>query len=1743
MRRTNSKSPELREVEKAGQSTWSPEDRRMVVARLHDLEVVNQQLAAERNQLQRQLNHVLHRLASDRLSEGAYSLQELSRAVHFLLGPRTSAPPEMDGTSAAETSVMPAPLASSESINLLSSFMDSNGRFSAVEYSSMSDAFEYLNLRQDPVSQVSLGISTQNGSSPSGSVVTGIPHTVGGSTPMRESHASFPTVIYDSSDEGSKELGEFGPAGMLVSGTVLDTVASSSTHPNDIHATYVAELPSSSSSPSLSYERESEKWRSLYVCIPPSTSYSLSFSTSTSHSPDSSPFPHGRRNSTHPHSPVLRRPLLTSSLPTSPQRLTSRRSLLQCIEDAQKSATKWLDGQQNKTLGTALDAPVCEKGIAGTSRDLAPSEPLLSPQAGGYKGDLEAKPSVAPTGSNRPLHFEPRDSLRLRKPTRTQVRTRSYLTAPTADSHSIGKPKSARTVHHPVLIRSTKRSTQAARVKVGASEDFLNEFFSCGDREDDFNSDSFVLTRASAVSREFSCLFSSLNAYTCVRKHCTTVENVPADEVQRNIDQVAQLRRLTDIQNHFDRLCREETSSSDARSTVLIIKSSTKQAKRDTSRCRQHPQVSSSAISEFNATSSTSTEYYSPPMEESIKQEDLNISHHGRLTIGLPKGTSKRHEVRELSVAPTTHAGKLARLSGRFKVWQTFWCVLVNKSLLFYRDKSEVDQWPRKCIDLAEVRSIEGLHLSRTGKPLGMVSSPKGFKRQGQTASFNVTLRSGRVYTLRGPSIEASSIWESSIRRALRRIQAEHIFRLYSAQLVISGWLHRYRRGQSHRVWCMLMGTFLVYCREPRGISLTGYRDLSLTYLRCPFKEMTSSAPTLVHGDASKSFSRPPNSSQPRTYPLQQDYESSDSESDTGIEIDEINSKTLALWAPNRDPVYLVCNSDAEFERWRYHLTKACWFSTFTQPCKKEPEARFLQLWGQLVHPAYVERRWHTAEPITVPLSRVFAEPLFERSAVILSEKLSSLANLSRATLSAEVEGKSVFNVTAAVETAPCQIPGTLRLQINTNKAVLVKTLAQMCYENSALKDELYLQLIKQATPPSTILRTLMNGGSMRTVPTRRRMRMLELLCGSGGHQHRDGWHETHRRVISATRPSDESVARRKPIDLRAPELSKGTPPLKQTQRTLSITTMWECISIITTLFLPSPPVLACLQAFLAQFTSRFDTSPPSKAGRMGTSSGRTKPATSSSSSRRDRSSSSRQLILELCRFAAFCSDMLLRCSIRGGRKVTPSYYEVVAISLRNPYTHCLPFSLPIRLHLPSGYQVVSFDGTMRIGQLAASVADSLGLGEAIAKRLCLCGIFCQLTGSARPSGGPARSKLLYLEPSWNICDVISLYEQALTKSNPGVVLSLEDMSIDLVFMVQAVAKVIADSPTQDVSATTDSSADRLMDMLSHQLHNDICSGQLNLILRGAHYLELTALICRWDHSDYAELQRRQETNLTLLVHRYFPRKCIRTWSSGGKDDQALIELKLLLLNRWNKLSQETSVDGEQPSQAAAKDLHPSPPLHGRHLPRASDVFARTLWKLHPAAACVRQFACQVLNCEGVPSTEIVWLAPSHERICFLRVYTFDSTVTRLICAGYTADSAGLVSGLACFKQIPMANVISFGIQRTGAFFLVFAEPRRQGKHQLPHQHQEMHRRSQAQQGGDGSVSYSGPEDGAAGNMPQDRLIFRSKPNSASKREGRRSGWWNRRPQKRLEKLSLFIPDLCTANELCHVLTFFLDTA
>nr|CDS34680.1 Pleckstrin y [Hymenolepis microstoma] len=1439
-------------------SPWSTEERKSVVAKLHNLELINKRLTEEKSHLQRQLNHVLRRLASERFVRHSGGLDDVSKLLRELA---QSAAFERPSSSPER-----APLASAESMSM----MESNGRVSITEYSSLSDTFDEIVLEKDPVQKMSLELS--------------------------------------SPEEGQQKV--------EIQGEEFITPTPAAAPPYH--------------SPSISQVSEDRVDWGFHI---PSLSPALSYSTESIASTEATPPSHPHESSkvgaySTPHTPVLiHRPKFSFSLPPSPHKYTSRHAIIRGIEEARRSAFKWLE--------TTVQGPV----------------------------EMESKPIFGTPPSPR--------------------RTESI----------VGRAKRKVCMPHS-LRRALIRSSHKPRVKVGSSDDFLNDFFTSSEAlQNEGLHAAIIFSRYTEVARELDGLFSHLHAYTSVRRHCFAIQCIPAQQLRQNLNYFYQAR-----QNNVDRLFRDETSSEEARSTAGIPLSNL------TPEIIQLPPQSPIPSANQYRSSPTSTEYNVPPTDDSTNNADL--------------------EILELHQKLSHYAGRLSKLSSRFKLWQSFWCVLADKSLLFYTGESEVDKWPKKCIDLADVQRVERLREPRTDGRLKLVKS----------SAFNLVMENGRIYTLRSTTPIENHLWENKIRLTLRRVQAQRIAQMYEAQLVTSGWLRMYRRGQSHRVWGMLMGTFLVYSRDSRGQTLIGYRDLSTTYIRCPavFEDVSVETDTDV---ASSQLA----------------YDDCDiAESGSGLDKNGVYNFTIALWSSNRDPVYFVYSNSDEYERWKQNLLRACWFSSLNADATTlsiQPESRFLHLWGQLVRPYYSLHRTHSENVLKEPISRIIDSSL-EVEAIRLSKKLLALSNL---------------HDRRSLEESEHRPSTSYRLPVDANKYNLIKEIAQMCFDNSGLKDELFLQLIKQATPSALTLPT--EARHFGTEPTKRRgARVVDLLC------HRDG--AEHRRAHSSYRQQQSQSSQR----FRSPP--------GYFYKWIPIIVMWECLAIYSTLFLPSPPVLACLQAYLTQFAVRIETGQEEQ--------------TPSPRVRRRKSLEVRRLYSEISRFAAFCTDMIMRCRIRGGRTVVTSCFEVVAISLRNPYTHSLPFSLPIHFSLPSGYEVVSFDGTMKVAQLMGSFLSKLELSEAVAQGLCHCGLYCRISGPQYAFGRtPARPKLIYLENTWSICDVISLYESKLIRTDQSSELNLEDMTIDLVFRITAVSKkaVVQASPFTN----------RIMDIIAHQLHSDLYSGELSIILRGTHLLELTALMCRCDYVDYAELQRRQEVTLTQIMDRYFPQYCLATW---GCDDQALIELKLLLLERWNKVCRETS---DPETNAESNEFR---------FPKPAFAYTMYFWRLHPAGACIRQFPCNLVNFSEVPPDETIWIAPSFEIISLLRICTFDNALAHPI---YPNENEGGVTGMACFKRIPLGRIISFGVQQTGAFFIVFS------KVSKTHHSRNKSERTRRYSGQSGSTTSAMSSTTATHPKLRKRSTLTRKKTPITEHDDQ------------LDKLLFFIRDLCEINELCNVLNFTLE--
>lgn len=77
----------------------------------------------------------------------------------------------------------------------------------------------------------------------------------------------------------------------------------------------------------------------------------------------------------------------------------------------------------------------------------------------------------------------------------------------------------------------------------------------------------------------------------------------------------------------------------------------------------------------------------------------------------------------------------------------------------------------------------------------------------------------------------------------------------------------------------------------------------------------------------------------------------------------------------------------------------------------------------------------------------------------------------------------------------------------------------------------------------------------------------------------------------------------------------------------------------------------------------------------------------------------------EYGKYAIYCQRTLERCIANGSREVKPSRLEILAILLRNPYQHSLPFSIPVYF-TNDNYIVVSFDGLTTIEEFVKQICQ-----------------------------------------------------------------------------------------------------------------------------------------------------------------------------------------------------------------------------------------------------------------------------------------------------------------------------------------------------------------------------------------------------------------------------------------------------
>ncbi|CAL8073203.1 unnamed protein product [Calicophoron daubneyi] len=982
------------------------------------------------------------------------------------------------------------------------------------------------------------------------------------------------------------------------------------------------------------------------------------------------------------------------------------------------------------------------------------------------------------------------------------------------------------------------------------------------------------------------------------------------------------------------------------------------------------------------------------------------------------------------------HEAVLFRLSNRMKIWRRYLAILNPSSILFHTSESPLRP-PKRSILLSSIRSIRKPFNLSASVTAGMGLSTfiegerENTEQQHRNGSVPVTrkfahyktdlmsrtnfghfeliLASGKTHRLRGTNANETDLWMRHIKRTLRAVQAREIVETHGAQLVTQGWLLRIKGGESCWVWCRLMGHYLIYAQSPECPAPTGFKSLRSTYIRT-VHTVYPKVPNLFTRELAttnlvienEGVENPPGIPQGLT---------SSSDSDTLATGDsEIRDRTIALWTDNFDPIYLVCRNNEEFETWRDNLTRACQQFRETVDYSLDPvqaQLRLREYWRVLVRQTYANDLYHTDEMIRGPISRTT-----ELSQLQACTRLFSLVLFLSYPKIDFIETK---------KSRPVRVPMSTVLNSPhwlTIKHLIITEIAKLCFNSPGLKDELFLQLVKQSMLSDAQTKRMLK----RHLPQRTRVpqRGFSLWCSrSHTTEELEGRRQTKTSPSSFSEPeeseevglfliSGECSAYLSDVAKRmkeGPNLIFPTSSSSVSSRPEGwwpVLAVWEGLSLLLPLFLPSAPVLTCLQLLISIYHEMDETA-------------RT-------------SSSVANLFAELSRYAAFCRETLGQTVRSGGRFQVPSALEIASISIRNPYTHSYPFSIPI--HLPNGnaYEVVSFNGGSEFTYVIQQLLKKLGLAEAAKAKSCMFCICLRLSRSGKPY------RCAYLKPEWKMCDVISLYEQAIlslsNKDHKNV--RLEDATAELVFRIQAFSwKKLKTLKTSEVRP--------LIHLLTHQLHEDLLSGAYQVMLTGGAMLDLAAYLCRVDHYDYAQLQNRHENTLSQLVNSYFPPDWLSTLSADGR---SFIQLKLLLLDRWTwvcKTSEESRTRARGTPVTATKQTQTEEVgesvLHSVQT-QACFSYLRTLRNLLPERFGAVAFPAQVFDLSAHTETQLIWIVPQEEKIRFLVAKSFP--------VSYATDTnfnaLGHPRALTCVQTIQYNSILSFGGQRSGAFFIVYLE-------------------------------------------------------------------------------------------------------
>ncbi|CAH8629980.1 unnamed protein product [Heterobilharzia americana] len=546
------------------------------------------------------------------------------------------------------------------------------------------------------------------------------------------------------------------------------------------------------------------------------------------------------------------------------------------------------------------------------------------------------------------------------------------------------------------LVVAPQEGLPHTQIKIGSIRDFLNTKLGFS-----FNTDSQHLINTEKdilVLKYLSSFIKKFEVYTCVSGFAYLLQNI-----QPNISNLIPI-----LQTPENSTCQEQSSSSNSEASLtraihiskLMIDVS---KKIDPSSWLPLKPLSHEL---YNSDSNTPEIPKLIPSDQPYSIE--NIPDDSTLTLS------------------ENHAGILLKLNNHLKIWHHYWCILTLKGLFLHQcqptafNQVTPTNQPKKVILFSDVsRLCRPTNMSTSISQLGTlslirnepscvssissssatttitpnttmgtrpnVSAPvsrkfahhfDGVPKYRVERYFELVLHNNKVYRLRGINSQQTAKWISLIKDSLRINEADRILNEHSSQVIKEGWLKRVKRGSVSWFWCRLAGFYLIYSLSPNSTVPVGCKILKNAYIQLIGNRTTSSEP----GISRRSSGHLKLSTD--------DYDTgqllaSSSDSDsllislTCSNTKEEHQKTIKIWTPDHEPVYLLCPTPHECEQWKDSMIRASLYSNSpvsTVNVKNLSTTKLIdkirKIWKNLVNPVHLNSLYHSNISIRVPISK-----------------------------------------------------------------------------------------------------------------------------------------------------------------------------------------------------------------------------------------------------------------------------------------------------------------------------------------------------------------------------------------------------------------------------------------------------------------------------------------------------------------------------------------------------------------------------------------------------------------------------------------------------------------------------------------------------------------------------------------------------------------------------------------------------